>query len=153
MPKPSAEALWAYSLECYSQHRDNFLHLQDRYGLNVNLLLLCLYLQEQGYYLDKIMLASLCQALVPTESVLTSLRQVRKHTKALDAQAYASLKQAELALEARQQCDLLDALQSLPLQASGKGNLLSYCKTIGVEVDNALLHQLNTIHSKIDPGQ
>lgn len=148
MHRPSAQALWAFSEQRYKEHMHSFLRLQDEFGLNVNLLLLCLYLDERGYALCQQALASLCLALDDTETLLKPLRALRRKTKTLDSQAYACLKQAELALEARQQQDLIAAIPAVGGTQMAENNLLAYCQTLGLRMAPELRALLQAVYPK-----
>jgi uncharacterized protein (TIGR02444 family) len=116
---------WEFSLATYARPgvAEACLDLQDRRGLDVNLLLFCLWAGHCGHRLSTGELAALEAAAAPwRDSVVRPLRGVRRWLKqpadAGDAAAAAlrrEVQRLELAAERREQ-DLLHA--RLPLAAS-----------------------------------
>lgn len=116
---------WVFSLAVYDRPgvADACLALQDRLGLDVNLLLFCLWAGHCGHRLSAEELAALDAASAPwRDSVIRPLRGVRRWLKqpAQEGDADASalrreIQRLELAAERRAQ-DLLHA--RLPLAAT-----------------------------------
>lgn len=135
MPVLQAEAFWQFSLDYYARYQEPLLRLQDESGLNVNILLLCLYLQEQHIRLSAQQFAGLRAAIRSTEALLAPLRTVRRLTKAHDEEAYLLLQKAELALEKRQQrqlcVNLAEVDNYLKQPPEGPNNLQRYCQAEG----------------------
>ena len=122
MSAPEGNPFWAYSLALYGREgvEPACLALQDRYGLEVNLLLFCCWAGSRGRRLSPAELESLASAgRAWREAVVEPLRQARRWLKgegaAFGAAAEAlrqEIKASELAAEAIQQETLH---RSLPL--------------------------------------
>ncbi|MBT1065832.1 TIGR02444 family protein [Bowmanella sp. Y26] len=149
------EDFWQFSLAVYKEAEHPCLQLQDRYAMNVNLVLLCLFLQHRGFALSDKNLQALVSSLADTECLLQPLRTLRRQTKAFDLVAYQHLLSGELALEKRQQADLIACLNTQTLAQADGNNLYLYA----LSLNPAMPHQLKTILStlqtetKFDQGQ
>ncbi|GAA0343493.1 hypothetical protein GCM10009092_05120 [Bowmanella denitrificans] len=144
-----AEAFWQFSLAWYEKVKPSCLLLQDKHGFNINLLLLCLYLQQQNAGLSDQQLESLLHSLSDTEIRLQPLRAVRRSVKALDMQAYRYLLDAELRLEKRQQQDLIACLNQLgPLQAPAD-NLMHYARLIKLDDRPDVMPLIATLYQSV----
>ena len=96
------------------------LSLQDRHGLDVNLLLLCVWAGHEGNRLSRADMAELASRVADWQaSVVRPLRGVRQWLKHQDAapvelaeRLRAGVKAQELAAEQLQQAVLYDALQA-----------------------------------------
>ena len=114
-----AEAFWAFSLELYARPgiQAQLLRLQDEYRLNVNLILLMLFLAERRTRLGDDVLLEASQCAHRFEAThLNALRKVRRHLKP-EAAAHPhgelhafreSVKEAELAGEKALQAELAE---------------------------------------------
>ncbi len=118
--KPSAEALWQFSLALYPKVQPLCLNWQDSLGLNVNLLLLLCYLEQQQLSLSAQQLLQLTATLDNFSSQFTlPLRSLRRNSNnaSLPAAQQQQLKQsllaAELALEQLEQQLLLEHCPAL----------------------------------------
>lgn len=109
------EAFWRFSLEIYSRNKVKqlCLYCQDQHGLNVNVILLCIWLGR----LKKGLSIQQCQELVvgiaASEIKLKQQRSLRSEHKKGSEQYKACLQQ-ELELEAEQQKLLLRILAGMP---------------------------------------
>ncbi|GGO71731.1 TIGR02444 family protein [Bowmanella pacifica] len=149
------EDFWQFSLALYQKRGALCLQLQDSYAMNVNLVLLCLYLQQHGMGISQASLPALINSLASTEQVITPLRAVRRQVKGLDGLAYQHLLDAELQLEKRQQADLIQCLNRLPVADLGEDNLVLYASVVQPQMPSeltALIAQLQT-DAKVDRGQ
>lgn len=108
----SREQFWQFSLDVYQQQQlqDKLLTLQNQHGINVNLTLLCLFLNSKGLYLQTKQFEQLHQQLTTFNHTFTeSLRQLRSSFKIKQRQLeqYAALRKhllaAELLLEQQEQ--------------------------------------------------
>lgn len=119
------KAFWQFSVAVYET--DNMqeicLHFQDTYTLNVNLLLLCVWLDAHHCAINKGDFTTLQDAITETDRELRLLRAKRK---GLDRQsdAYRRMLANELEIEAQQQRQLLIALNTVPIQPM-TGNIQS----------------------------
>jgi len=111
----STEALWQFSLAVYPQRQDELLHWQDAHEANVNLALLCLYLDRRAVALSSEQIAALNRLVQIFSSTHTAqIRKCRRHMKEHKAaliqykQIRERLLQAEMLLEQQEQRLLLD---------------------------------------------
>ncbi len=105
--------LWDFSLKQYARSgvADACLHLQDEHGVNVNVMLWCLWLGEQGVELDGTRLVKTQKCIEAwDEHYVIPLRALRRRMKAefgvddlLIEQLRGQIKQAELLAEKRLQ--------------------------------------------------
>lgn len=113
----SVSRFWDWSLALYPQIKPLCLAWQDDYGLNVNLMLLLLYLQQQQRPLTTRQLQQLIAALAPQQAFTQQLRQLRRqlpaHLAAADAARFKQqLLQAELCSEQLEQQCLITTLST-----------------------------------------
>lgn len=143
-----ANAFWDFSLAVYADEsvKNQSLELQDKFGLNVNMLLLCRFLDWH----NKALCDADCLALVEATSVnnedLITLREKRKDSKG--TLAYNAFLKEELAFEKQQQAMLIDTLnrrQIAPFQTSRNtaSNVIVYCQNAFDEVPVALKNKMN----------
>ena len=114
------EAFWRYSIDTYSQPgmKDLCLACQDQLGLNVNVVLLCGWVNIFGKTLTHKQMQSLLQSIETSEIGLNKQRQVRNnHERGSDA--YKDCLKQELALEGEQQKILLQELAKYDLVEGG----------------------------------
>lgn len=142
-----AEQFWTYSLAFYGDKNVQTccLELQDLYGFNVNLLLLCCYLNQAEYQLYKPDFEALKNSIADTESRLSLQRNVRR--KAKGTAKYKYQLELELTLEKAQQIDLINALNNQHIKQGSSNNLMKYAyqqksKSL-TSVQTQLLEQLN----------
>ena len=167
MQPASDNPFWDFSLAAY--HRPGVaqacLALQDRSGLDVNLLLFCCWAGSQGWHLDFAALARLAAAVGDWQrSVVSPLRAARRHLKELpdetSSQAGAlrrSVKDCELAAERIEQDLLHDAslgLRGKPCQGDAAAdcaaaNLKSYLALSGVPMQADARSDLESILSGV----
>ena len=114
-------SLWNFSLEYYARAgvADACLQLQDTCGVNVNLLLWCIWLERRGVCLDESRLASAQKRIQSWDAhYVIPLRQLRRRMKAefgvednAIEQLRSQIKSAELLAEKQLQIWLEDELQ------------------------------------------
>lgn len=154
---------WDYSLEVYKQPgvADACLYLQDRYGLNVNLVLFCAWTAKYGY-------AALSEDQVVTairrvsdwqRQVVTQLRHIRRALgreplgvpEFLLDKYRPRVEEAELEAEHVEQLVLADLAENLQRTAAesperlARLNLGVYIAAAGVTADENLNRNLETI--------
>ena len=148
--------LWNFTLAVYPEAgvSDELIALQDRLGLNVNLLLLCAYVGGmRGVTLtaDELQQASAAVAEWQRD-VIRPLRTARRALKAVDADAAqalrTSVKKDELTAEQIEQAMLWACCERLPGRAAGdraaalKANIAALAGPAGVSnLEHAVLRQ------------
>lgn len=140
------EAFWHYGVALYKYNRVKklCLDLQDNAGLNVNLLLLCCYLQQHKVSLQVADFKPLQQSIFRLDRALQKLR-VKRRQKDKQSQAYQQLLTAELTLEQAQQERLIQCLQQLHLSSQQQAighNLLSYALSSNLTCCEETIHKL-----------
>lgn len=152
MTAASDNPFWDFSLTVYVRPgvADSCLALQDRLGLDVNLLLFCCWMGSQGRRLDSVALARLMTAVGDWQrSIVGPLRAVRRCLKELPdgstGRAGAlrqAVKDCELAAERIEQTMLHDAVAQ-PARTSGpagqeaacaSANLRTYLQLVGAPI-------------------
>lgn len=109
---PLAEDFWQFSLSLYAQRgvSDACLLLQDNAGVNVNVLLFVCFLKARDLPLDRASLGHLIAAIANSDKQITAHRKVRiaaKPDEGEHCEHYERLKAEELALERKQQYNLI----------------------------------------------
>jgi len=114
----SADTFWDFSCNLYAKQgvAQSCLSLQDIYGCNVNVLLLCVFLHEQGYALTPDQLVTIVDAITESDTCLAAHRAKRVAAKKGDPKHYQWLKQQELDLEKHQQALLINLVNQLPVK-------------------------------------
>ncbi|MCE9677642.1 TIGR02444 family protein [Shewanella sp. AS1] len=131
--------LWQECDNFYHQQQANFLMLQDEYGVNVNLLLLALWLDQKQQGLSDENWQYLASELeVWEQKLLHPYRRLRKLSKYnLADTEYQQMLEVELMLERKSQALILHKLNQLTLapQASGSQgeNTRLYLSLFGVD--------------------
>jgi uncharacterized protein (TIGR02444 family) len=159
----SENPFWEFSLTVYRRPgvADACLGLQDRRGLDVNLLLLCCWAGSQGRILDVAEVARLVASVDEWQhSVIRPLREVRRRLKAVAGAERGPLgalrnkvKDCELAAERIEQVMLHDALPpSAPARhtadrqaACAAVNLTAYLEVAGVPMEPEDRADLETV--------
>lgn len=122
----SAVAFWQFSCELYEKPDVAFhcIKLQDNFNCNVNVILLGMWLLSYNQTnavkltLRKSDVQGLVNAIQESDKQLHVLRRTRR--KAKGSSQYETYKKQELALEKQQQCLLIEALHTLPLNTTDK---------------------------------
>lgn len=136
------DAFWQFSYAHYfkADVEATCLCLQTFHHGSVNMALLMLWLDDQGYLLTSEQRSQLILALAPTDSLLQQYRTMRRALKPqLDQAGYQQLMDFELAVERQQQHDLIALLNTLPLSTLAEQghstavatNLVRYCQSLG----------------------
>ncbi|WOT04647.1 TIGR02444 family protein [Shewanella youngdeokensis] len=120
-------SLWHDCDAIYRHHQQACLRLQDDHQVNVNLLLLALWLDRQTYFLSATQWRALQQHTLEWDSqILTPYRKLRRLSKSSLADAqYQQMLTVELMLERQSQTHILQHLKRLTWQGSDS-NLTSY---------------------------
>ena len=117
----NASHFWDYSLEVYAKGKvqNSLIQLQDDYQLNVNVLLLMMYLDKQRIALECSQFQALKQSIAGSDAQLIEFRRKRRHAKSGDELLYKALLEEELALEKQQQQLLINCVNSLSTKHLG----------------------------------
>ena len=109
----TAQEFWSFSLYAYGKNKvkEQLLMIQNDCQGNVNLSLMCLWLDTLGFKLPVEHFDQLEKALFPTTKLLILYRQSRRMAKVLVSEKeYQQLQDIELTIEKKQQQDLIDNL-------------------------------------------
>lgn len=112
----NSDAFWQYSIATYQQPevKEMCLHCQAQYDLNVNVILLCGWLNRFGKTLEVEQLDMLLAGIADSQAALKQLRCLRNGClKGSDA--YKAYLREELEYEAQQQKHLINTLASFSL--------------------------------------
>jgi uncharacterized protein (TIGR02444 family) len=166
LPSPTdIESLWEFSLRVYASGAvsEACLNLQDRYALDVNLLLFCCW---HGCYYGQISTSMLNEALAVSrqwaDNVVIPLRKTRSWMKGRQALLGGEpavfnalrdgVKKLELRAEQMQQYKLQALLESSQATHAGDGdssvihhNLCLYLQTKGIVQDSFLKNRLDIL--------
>lgn len=143
---------WDYAVHTYSLHgvQDACLYVQDNYGMDVNMLLLCSWLDKQKVSLTKDGLHALHAASQHWQN--TVLHPFRAKRRALNKKtdAYRAHLKQELLLEKDEQQALLQALQQsghtpCNQHTTSPENTVRYCILMNVP-DEHIQPLLKAIH-------
>lgn len=160
-----ANLFWDFSLVVYGRPgmAPACLALQDRHGLDVNLLLLCCWAGERGRALAPAEIEDLVAVVRPwQEEVVRPLRAVRrwlKHQAAVPADLAGALREQVLARELDgERLEQLILAQALPI-GEGKGdaeiaaaNLEAYIGVMEIELDESDAADLAALLTAGFPG-
>jgi len=153
--KLNSDELWQYSLKQYPKVESLLLPLQDQYGLNINLLLLCGYAQTHGCAIDELQLEQLVAQTQAWNARLTSpFRQLRRELKhSISEQQYRQLLSMELSLEQEEQWRLVNSLPELPTHnPEAQANILSCLIGFGVALESLTSDTLATLYAIGQPS-
>lgn len=112
---------WRYSLRLYAQPgiADLCLELQDRVGVDVNMLLFCYWLDVQQTPLDQAFLENAQYSVESWQNnVVKPLRGVRKHIGRVEEDFYRQLCDVELEAERAEQNMLFDCYRRASLNGT-----------------------------------
>ncbi len=126
----TADGLWQFCLHHYGNQeiKHACLKLQDAFKGNVNLALLLVWVESAGFTLSASSLATLRQALAPSETLLSRYRLMRRELKPqLSRGAYQKMLNYELTLEKFQQQALIACINHLPWEEDAPSALELYC--------------------------
>ena len=158
--KRQTSPFWPFSLQIYRSVADTCLELQDRFGVDVNVLLFVLFAAQNGRKLAAPDVQHIIsrvaswnrEAIVPLRSVRRFLRSPPEIIAGEEAEALRErVKQIELEAERLQQEGLY---RSMPLQemgtpetsaeAAGRANIAAYAAELGTAFDASLIEALLT---------
>lgn len=132
--------LWHQCELVYSQNPSAYIQLQDSYHVNVNILLLAQYLDQQAFLLSAEQWQSMLGVIEKWEdSVLVPYRQLRRIAKRhLAEDEYQKMLDVELIMERKSQQFLLQRLNSLVgetfnLKHADYSNTQHYLSLLGLD--------------------
>lgn len=137
-----AKAFWDFSLALYSDKsvEQQCLLLQNRYDLNVNILLLCCFLDRCELRLSNSNIASMLNKISDNQERLRAFREKRLAKK--NTSAYPTLLEQELDIEKQQQTMLIDELNSLNLTSGITDNIHAYIRYVFSDTCDELQNDL-----------
>lgn len=141
---------WTHALAQYEKPdvANSCLFLQDEFGCNVNLILLCYYLDTQSYRLDAKALVSVEKAIVDSEVKLKHHRQLRRAAKIDKPENYRQLLEQELSLEKAQHTIMVESLNTMPIEPAE--NISASSSNLSLPTLMRYLHQRNLNDQQID---
>lgn len=145
MPNWQADKFWLWSIDVYQQAqvKQACLHLQDSYDCNVNLILLCMYLQSLNCRLSVQDCQILIKTIRPSEQNLKAHRRERRQIKSVDNVRYKRFLAQELVLEKQQQVEIIECLNHLNVAVATEPpeqiNVFSYLQAL--ELDSQVQEQ------------
>lgn len=140
-----ADAFWAYSIALYQDDEIKrlCLHLQDDFSLNVNIILLCCYLNSKKCGLSG---GGYVQLNHVQPKLISRLERYKKERKASKGNpGYANLLTQELELEKQHQKALISHLSGLSLILDFGCNLKAYANTQYSELPKVLITVLDKL--------
>jgi uncharacterized protein (TIGR02444 family) len=154
----SVSEFWQYSLHYYTQNNNQttLLWLQDNAALNVNIVLLLMYLQTKSMFISVNQFNDLNQKNQALDSLTSNFREKRRVLKAdnIDKEMadyrtvdYQELLQQELDLEKQQQAQLINVVSEFINHTHGDAtcgdrasmDIKYYLLTLVVSVEGALV--------------
>lgn len=148
--KIKSDEFWQYSLEVYDSIKDIAIKLQDKYDLNINLLLLSGYTQTLGCAIDEYDMQNLISHTKQWQNNITSpYRTLRRELKeTISHNQYQAMLQMELALEREEQWRLAQILPALPPHnVEAQANILSYLIACNVPLEKLTESNLMMLYS------
>lgn len=131
----NTEDFWRYSLQRYqsSKLQDQLLSLQNDFDGEVNIALLCLWLDSKNLEIEKKSFTCLETSVVDRASKIKSLRLTRSVLKSeISSEQYQQILNIELDLEKKQQQDLVSAINGFMLtETEHSDNFSFYLNRLG----------------------
>jgi uncharacterized protein (TIGR02444 family) len=156
--KKQASPFWRFSLRIYPAVADTCLELQDRFGVDVNVLLFLLFAADNGRRVQPAEVRAITAAVASwNREVVVPLRSVRRFLRSppeiIDPEAAGNLrqnvKQVELEAERLQQEGLYRNLRLEELgapetsrEAAARSNVEAYAAELGTAFEPALVDAL-----------
>lgn len=142
----TAEQYWAFACQQYPKHQHVLLQMQDDCACNINLLLLCWWLDSHSLQLSVNQWRLLANTVSDNEKKLLTMRAQRRQAKGVDTELYSDLLKQELTLEKDQQALIIKQLERwLPLH-SGRDNMHFYAQTF--TNNEVILQQLSELNKR-----
>jgi uncharacterized protein (TIGR02444 family) len=167
--KISVDEFWQFSLQYYGLNNKQslLLWLQDNAGLNVNVVLLLIYLQIKSVKISLNNFSDLNKKNQKLDSLTSNYRKKRREIKAENIAKemndyrcveYQELLKVELDLERQQQSNLLEAVlgftgKDLNNRESGGIDIKRYLRSLVITDDNQHFSKLDNIFEELIAGQ
>lgn len=132
---PDPEAFWQFSGEAYGEQdvAAACLEAQDNFGADVNVILLCLWMDTRGVRMQGDDWANLLRTSRIWQR--DTLEPQRKKRQALKGHSdYEAAKRDELALEQQAQAALLESLEEPPIRHEAADSLMHYFESLGADI-------------------
>ena len=148
-----ASEFWNYSLNLYEQPgiKSTCLMLQDKFKLNVNLLMLCCYLNRLNNKLPVEGFNALTEAIEDTDLQLQAMRRKRRNSRGTPL--YRELLQQELQIEKQQQQSLVEQVNQQELEQRSTDNLLCYLDSQYPRPPEPLIEHLSQLRQIASAGE
>ncbi len=132
---PDPESFWQFSGEAYGETdvAEACLEAQDSFGADVNVILLCLWMDTRAVRMQGDDWANLLgMSRIWQRDILWPQREKRRALK--DLPDYEAAKREELALERQAQAALLGSLEEPPIRHEAADSLMHYFESIGADI-------------------
>ncbi len=132
---PDPETFWQFSGEAYGEPdvAEACLEAQDNFGADVNVILLCLWMDTRGMRMQGDDWANLLRTSQAWQR--DTLAPQREKRRALKGKPdYEAAKRQELALERQAQAALLESLEEMPIRHKAADSLMHYFESIGADI-------------------
>ena len=148
MRKLHSDEFWQYSLDRYKDDEIQrlCLMLQDEWQLNVNVLLLCCYLNHKKWLLKSEQFSTLMTQIQRSEDALVTHRNKRRLAKNQAPEHYKELLEEELNLEKVQQNQIVETANILEPKPESGNNLFEYAKSSQKPLTKGLSDQLKKLY-------
>ena len=140
------EGLWTFAKEYYGSQSALYLQCQDQFGLNVNMILFCQYLNDQELCLTPEQWKGLEKNNQLLCEQIHQLRQIRREVKTQCPSAYESILQGEIELEKQHLYQLIEQTLALRPLDKGTGNI----RTLVEVISSLQWQQLPDIIQRLD---
>jgi len=157
-----AQQLWQYSIRVYAQEpvKNTCLNLQDEFGANVNIILLCMLLDNAQILLSVDDLGVLQKAISAADNKLKRMRDERKAIKRSSTAAIEDIQTQyqlalndELEMEREQQRTLVTVFNALESKKSFKelqAKSIATAKTSPMSLENYLCLVQQTAYGRTE---
>lgn len=140
-----ASEFWNFSVSLYAAEsvEHQCLLLQNQFNLNVNVLLLCCFLDKRKEQLSEADMPVLLDAISDNQIELAAFRERRLKNKG--TVQYQSLLKEELNIEKQQQALLVDALNTLNMRQWHNTNIRVYIQSLFPVLTDQLKIEIETL--------
>ncbi len=140
-----ASEFWNFSVSLYAAEsvKHQCLLLQNQFNLNVNVLLLCCFLDKRKEQLSEADMFVLLEVISDNQIELAAFREQR--IKNRGTVQYQSLLKEELNIEKQQQALLVDALNTLNMRQWHNTNIRVYIQSLFPVLTDQLKIEIETL--------
>ena len=147
----TVDGLWQFSLEHYAKNKNNLLWLQDKLGLNINLVLSILYACANERLLGLHDCINMYQQIQQLDSLTQNFRSYRKGLKNANNQGksdtYNQALERELDFEKKQQVRLVESMNQLDIQFNSNINSAQISQLFALILKSELCPLLSSFKS------